>query len=132
MSMTDPIADMLTRIRNAISRKYESVRIPCSKQKIEIARILKEEGFIRSYAIAEDGNHKVLVVDLKYSGRNQSVIQGLRRTSRPGLRLYAGKDAIPRVQGGLGLAILSTSQGVLTGRESRRRQIGGEVLCYVW
>jgi small subunit ribosomal protein S8 len=132
MSMTDPIADMLTRIRNAVSRKYESVRIPASKLKTEIAKILKEEGFIKSYAIVEEGSHKVLVVGLKYSGRNQSVIRGLRRTSRPGLRLYAGKDSIPSVQGGLGLAILSTSQGVLTGRESKRRQIGGEILCYVW
>jgi len=132
MSMTDPIADMLTRIRNAVSRKYETVRIPASKQKVEIARIMKEEGFIKSYEIQPDGKHKSLVIGLKYSGKNQPVIKGLQRKSRPGLRLYAGKDAIPYVQGGLGLAILSTSQGLMTGRESKRLQVGGEVICYIW
>ena len=132
MSMTDPIADMLTRIRNAITRKYETVRIPASKQKAEIARILKEEGFINSYETVEDGKHKALVIGLKYSGRNQSVIRGLERSSRPGLRLYAGKDSIPFVQGGLGVTIISTSQGLLTGRESKSRRIGGEVICHIW
>ncbi len=132
MSMTDPIADMLTRIRNAIHRRYEFVKVPASRLKLEIARILKEEGFIVGYEMVDENKHKAIHVRLKYTRRNESVIRGLRRTSKPGLRVYVGKESIPTVQGGLGLTIMSTSQGVMTGRESKRRHVGGEVLCFVW
>lgn len=132
--MTDPIADMLTRIRNANHARHEHVDIPASRVKEAIARILKEEGFIRDYERIEDGKQGILRVHLKYApGREKTrVITGLKRVSRPGLRVYARKDKIPKVLGGLGVAIVSTSQGILTDREARRRGVGGEVLCYIW
>lgn len=132
MSMTDPVSDMLTRIRNAIQRKYDIVDVPSSRLKLEIARILKEEGFIRGYESTIKNNHKSICVFLKYAGQDQPVINGLRKVSKPSRRVYVGKDKIPTVRGGLGLAVLSTSQGVITDRESKRRHIGGEVLCYIW
>lgn len=132
MVMTDPIADMLTRIRNANSVKHDSVDIPGSKLKVELARILKEEGFIREYKVIDDGKQGILRVYLKYTPQKGQVIQGLKRISKPGLRVYANKDEIPRVLGGLGIAILSTSQGVITDREARKQGVGGEVICYVW
>ena len=132
MVLTDPIADMLTRIRNASSVKHESVDIPASKMKIEVARILKEEGFIREYKIIEDNKQGVLRIYLKYGPNRESVISGIKRISKPGLRVYAGKDEIPRVLGGLGIAILSTSQGIMTDKAARKNNIGREVICYVW
>lgn len=132
MVMTDPIADMLTRIRNANSVKHESVDIPSSKLKVELARILKEEGFIREYKVIDDGKQGTLRVYLKYTAQKGQVIQGLKRISKPGLRVYANKDEVPRVLGGLGLAILSTSKGVLTDKDARKEGVGGEVICYVW
>ena len=132
MSMTDPIADMLTRIRNATLRKYEVVNIPDSRLKREIARILKAEGFIRGFEVNQDNGHSMIQVQLKYTGKNKPVIRGLVRKSRPGLRVYVGKDSIPTVKSGLGLSIVSTSHGVMTGHESKSRNIGGEVLCYIW
>lgn len=132
MVMTDPIADMLTRIRNANSVKHESVDIPSSKLKVELARILKDEGFIREYKVIEDGKQGILRIYLRYTAQKGQVIQGLKRISKPGLRVYASKDEIPRVLGGLGIAILSTSKGVLTDKEARKQGVGGEVICYVW
>ncbi len=132
MSMTDPIADMLTRIRNGIYRKYDTVDIPSSQLKLDLARIFKEEGFIRKYEIVDQKAHKVIRIHLKYVRQDQPVIDGLRRISKPGRRVYVGKDEIPTVRGGLGLAVLSTSQGLMTDRESKRRNIGGELLCYIW
>lgn len=132
MSMTDPVADMLTRIRNAAQRKYDTVEVPASRLKVEIARILENEGFIGGFDLGGDKGRPVILIRLKYTGRNKPVINGLMRKSRPGLRVYVGKDAIPRVKGGMGTAILSTSQGVMTGRDSKQRNIGGEVLCYIW
>ena len=130
--MTDPIADMLTRVRNASSVKHESVDIPRSKMKEELARILKEEGFIRDYKVIDDGKQGIIRVYLKYDPVQGQVIQGIKRISKPGLRVYAKKDEVPRVLGGLGVAILSTSQGIVTDRTARQRGIGGEVICYVW
>ncbi|NLM38484.1 MAG: 30S ribosomal protein S8 [Firmicutes bacterium] len=132
MVMTDPIADMLTRIRNANSVKHESVDIPSSKLKVEIARILKDEGFIREYKVIEDGKQGILRIYLKYTPQKDQVIQGLKRISKPGLRVYANKDEVPRVLGGLGIAILSTSKGVITDKTARQEGVGGEVICYVW
>ena len=132
MVMTDPIADMLTRVRNASSVKHESVDIPRSKMKEELARILKEEGFIRDYKVIDDGKQGIIRVYLKYDPVQGQVIQGIKRISKPGLRVYAKKDEVPRVLGGLGVAILSTSQGIVTDRTARQRGIGGEVICYVW
>lgn len=132
MVMTDPIADMLTRVRNANSAKHDSVDIPVSKLKVEVARILKEEGYVRDYKVIDDGKHGFLRVYLKYGANKQLVISGIKRISKPGLRVYAKKDEIPRVLGGLGIAILSTSQGVMTDKMARKERIGGEVLCYVW
>lgn len=132
MSMTDPIADMLTRIRNACKAKHRKVDVPASTLKREIARILKEERFIHAYAYVEDGSQGTLRLYLKYDKDEESVIRGIERISRPGLRQYARKQKIPRVLNGLGIAILSTSHGVMTDRESRRAGVGGEVLCYVW
>lgn len=132
MVMTDPIADMLTRIRNASSVKHESVDIPSSKLKVEIARILKDEGFIREYKVIEDGKQGILRIYLKYTPQKDQVIQGLKRISKPGLRVYANKDEVPRVLGGLGIAILSTSKGVITDKTARQEGVGGEVICYVW
>ncbi len=134
MSMTDPIADMLTRIRNGIQARHERVDIPASKLKIEIARILKSEGFISNFKTVDeqDAVQSLLRVYLKYSPDGEPVIHGIERVSRPGRRVYRGKQEIPRVLGGLGLAIVSTSKGVLSGAEAARSGIGGEVLCQVW
>lgn len=132
MSMTDPIADMLTRIRNGIQARHERVELPTSKLKVEIARILKGEGFISNYKVVEDGGRRVLRVYLKYASSGEPVIHGIERISRPGRRVYRNKGEIPRVLGGLGLAIVSTSKGVLSGAEASKNGIGGEVLCQVW
>lgn len=132
--LSDPIGDMLTRIRNAQERYHPEVSLPSSKMKEEIARILKEEGYIEGYEVRADGAKRILTLKLKYKGKRgrERVIQGLKRVSKPGRRIYVGADEIPYVLGGLGIAILSTSQGIMTGHEARRRRIGGEVLCYVW
>ena len=132
MSLQDPISDMLTRIRNAFMAAKESVDIPHSKMKAEIARLLKREGYILDYATEADGVKKTLRVFLKYSVDQQPVIQGIKRISKPSLRRYVSSGDIPRVLGGLGTAILSTSTGLITDREARKKHVGGEVLCYVW
>jgi len=130
--MSDPIADMLTRIRNACRAGHETVDIPHSRLKAEIARVLKKEGFIREYTTEGRGAKKTLRLYLKYDESGEPVIRGLKRVSRPGLRQYAGVDSLPRVMSGLGVAILSTSAGVMTEREARKRRVGGEILCEVW
>ncbi|HIC18120.1 TPA: 30S ribosomal protein S8 [Candidatus Poribacteria bacterium] len=132
MSMTDPVADMLTRIRNANMVRHERVEIPASKLKMEVARILHEEGYIRSYRLIEDRKQGILRIYLKYDDNQEKVISGIRRVSKPGRRVYAGAAKIPRVYGDLGVSVLSTSHGVKTGKQCRREGIGGEVLCYVW
>jgi small subunit ribosomal protein S8 len=132
MSMTDPIADMLTRIRNACHARHRKVDVPASKVKREIARIMAEERFIDNFAYYEDGKQGQLRLYLRYDEENHSLIRGLRRVSKPGLRNYAGKDQIPRVLRGLGIAIISTSRGLMTDREARRAGIGGEIICKVW
>ncbi|HHY16203.1 MAG TPA: 30S ribosomal protein S8 [Firmicutes bacterium] len=132
MVMTDPIADMLTRIRNANSVKHETVDIPRSNLKEEVARILKDEGFIREYKVIEDGKQGIIRIYLKYDADKGQVIQGLKRISKPGLRVYANKEQVPRVLGGLGVAIMSTSHGVMPDRLARQEGVGGEVICYVW
>ena len=133
MSTTDPIADMLTRIRNGIQAHHDRVEIPASKLKVEIAKILKSEGFIRNYSLVDkEKTQAVLRVDLKYSPDGEPVIHGIERVSRPGRRVYRNKQEIPRPLGGLGLAIVSTSKGVLAGHEAAKDGIGGEVLCQVW
>lgn len=132
MSMTDPIADMLTRIRNANSAGKETVSMPTSKKLVEIARILKEEGFIIEYQVIEASPVGQLQVTLKYGPKKQKTIRGLKRISKPGLRVYAGKDDLPRVLGGLGTAVISTSKGVMTDRDARQQGVGGEVLAYIW
>ena len=133
MTMSDPIADMLTRIRNANTAKHDTVDIPASKMKIAIADILVDEGYITKYDIVEDGNFKSIRVTLKYGAdKNEMVISGIKRISMPGLRVYAGKDEIPTVLGGLGIAILSTNKGIVTDKEARKLQVGGEVLAFVW
>ncbi len=133
MAMTDPVADMLTRIRNANMAKKDTVDIPTSKIKARVAEILKEEGFIKNFKAIEDGNPQgILRLQLKYGPDGEKVITGLKRISKPGMRVYAKKDDIPRVLGGLGIAIISTSQGVVTDREARKMELGGEVICYVW
>jgi len=133
MSMTDPIADMLSRIRNGIQSHHDRVEIPASKLKVEIAKILKSEGFIRNYALVDKEKiQPVLRVDLKYSSDGEPVIHGIERISRPGRRVYRNKAEIPSVLGGLGLAIVSTSKGVLAGHDAAKNGIGGEVLCQVW
>ena len=129
--VTDPIADMLTRIRNANSMRYKEVEVPASKIKIEIARILKEEGFISDYKIKKNNIQDILVLYLKYSGRER-VITGLKRISKPGLRVYAKADEIPTVLSGLGIAIISTSKGMMTDKDARKASLGGEVLAYIW
>ena len=129
--VSDPIADMITRIRNANRSRGEKIEIPSSKIKIEIARILKEEGFIRDYQYKDDNKQGILSILLKYSER-QRVITNLKRISKPGLRVYVNKDDIPEVLGGLGISILSTSNGIMTGKEAKKRHFGGEVLCYIW
>jgi small subunit ribosomal protein S8 len=130
--VTDPIADMLTRIRNANTVYREHVDVPASKMKRELARILRDEGFIRDFEVLEDAHRGTLRLYLKYGQNREKVISGLRRISKPGLRIYAGVDQLPRVLGGLGIAVLSTSYGVMTEKEARERHIGGEVLCYIW
>lgn len=134
MSVSDPIADMLTRIRNASTARHESVLIPSSRMKVAIAKVLKDEGFIRDYnVVSEEGRPQPnLKVELIYGGRKQPLVSGLQRVSKPGLRVYVQRREIPRVYGGLGIAILSTPKGIMTGREARRQEVGGEVLCYVW
>lgn len=132
MPVTDPVADMLTRIRNAIQVRHESVLVPHSKLKVSIAKILKEEGYIRDYDMPRGHAHPTLRVHLTYREGRVPAITGLKRVSKPGLRSYVGKGEIPRVYGGLGVAILSTSQGVMAGRQAWRQGVGGELLCYVW
>ena len=133
MSMSDPIADMLTRIRNANAAKHDSVDIPASKMKISIADILLKEGYIKNYTIVESGAFNTIHVELKYGAdKNEKIITGIKRISKPGLRVYVNKEELPRVLGGLGIAILSTNQGVITDREARKLQVGGEVLAFVW
>jgi small subunit ribosomal protein S8 len=129
--VNDPIADMLTRIRNALLARHDSVVIPLSKTKISIARILKDEGFINDYSIVKGESHRFIKVGLKYVD-NRPIILGIERASKPGMRLYAKRKEIPRVYGGLGIAIVSTSRGIMLGQEAYHRNIGGELLCYVW
>ena len=132
MTVSDPIADMLTRIRNAILARHDSVLVPASKMKLAIARILKAEGFIGDFELLKDKSHRTIKIQLKYDERNQPVITGLERVSKPGLRVYVQRGEIPRVYGGLGIAIVSTSKGVMTGKKAWRQGFGGELLCYVW
>ena len=129
----DPIADMLTRIRNANMAKHDTVDVPASKMKIAIANILLDEGYITKYDLVDDGNFKNIRITLKYGeDKNEKIITGLKRISKPGLRIYAGKDELPRVLGGLGIAIISTNKGGITDKEARKLHVGGEVLAYVW
>jgi small subunit ribosomal protein S8 len=130
--LTDPIADMLNRIRNAITAKQEMVPVPASKTKIAIAEVLRQEGFIKDYEVVSEGPKRSIRLQLAYGGRKEPAISGLRRVSKPGLRVYVQKREIPRVYGGLGIAILSTPMGVMTGQEAWRHRVGGEILCYVW
>ena len=132
MQITDPIAEMLTRIRNANSAKHLSVDIPASNLKKSIAEILLEEGYIKNYQIIDDGKQGIIRVSLKYAENKQRVISGIKRISKPGLRVYAGKDELPRVLRGLGIAIVSTSKGVMTDKKARKENVGGEVLAYIW
>ena len=132
MVMTDPIADMLTRIRNANSVNHAEVVIPASKIKTAIAQILKDEGFVSGFSVSEDGKQGMLKVQLKYGAGREKIISGLKRISKPGLRVYTKHDELPRVFGGLGIAIVSTSHGLMTDRDARKRRLGGEVLAYVW
>ncbi len=133
MTMSDPIADMLTRIRNANTAKHDTVDVPASKMKLAIADILLREGYIAKYDVLEDGAFKTIRITLKYGAdKNEKIITGLKRISKPGLRIYAGSQEIPRVLGGLGIAILSTNQGVITDKEARKLHVGGEVLAFVW
>lgn len=132
MHITDPIADMLTRIRNAGSAKHDTVDIPASKMKKAIAEILLEEGYIKSFQLIDDGTQGIIRVTLKYMPGKEKAIQGLRRVSKPGLRVYAGADELPRVLRGLGIAIVSTSKGVMTDKKARAENVGGEVLAFVW
>ena len=133
MNMTDPIADMLTRIRNGLSAEHDTVAIPASKMKVEIARILKQEGYINGYSVeGETAKEKTITVELKYGPDKEKVITGLKRISKPGLRVYAKGDNVPRVLNGLGIAIISTSKGLMTDRDARKQNLGGEVVAYVW
>lgn len=133
MTMNDPIADMLTRIRNANTAKHDTVDVPSSKMKLAIAQILLDEGYIKAFDVVEDGSFNTIHITLKYGAdKNEKIITGLKRISKPGLRIYAGKDELPKVLGGLGIAIISTNQGVITDKEARRLQVGGEVLAFVW
>ena len=133
MTMSDPIADMLTRIRNASTAKHDTVDVPSSKMKLAIADILLKEGYIKKYDIVEDGGFNTIRIALKYGkDKNEKIISGIKRISKPGLRVYAGKDELPRVLGGLGVAIISTNQGVVTDKKARELQVGGEVLAFVW
>lgn len=130
--MTDPIADMLTRIRNGNDARHKSVEVPASKVKAEISRILLEEGYINGYEVLEDDKQGVIKIDFKYGKNDEKVISGIKRISKPGLRVYAKSTEVPRVLGGLGIAIISTSKGMMTDKDARREQVGGEVVCYVW
>ena len=132
MRLTDPVADMLARIRNSISARHQKVDIPSSKLKVEIARILKEEGYIANYKAVEEEGHKLLRVYLKYGNNNEAAISNVARVSRPGCRVYVRRTEIPRVLGGLGINILTTPRGVMTGRQARKEGVGGELLCEVW
>ncbi len=132
MTMTDPIADMLTRIRNANTAYKDEVQVPASRLKEEIARVLSREGFVKGYRVEGDAPKQRIVVEMKYGPERERTISGLKRVSRPGRRVYADRQSLPRVMGGLGVAILSTSQGVLTDRQAARRGIGGEVICHIW
>ena len=133
MAMSDPIADMLTRIRNANTAKHDTVDVPASKMKLAIAEILFNEGYIKKFEVVEDGNFKTIRVTLKYGkDKNEKIITGIKRISKPGLRVYAGKGELPRVLGGLGVAIISTNKGIVTDKEARKLQVGGEVLAFVW
>ncbi len=130
--MTDPIADMLTRVRNGNDAKHSSVDIPASNIKKDLAEILTQEGFIKGFDVIEDGKQGVLRVELKYGANNEKVMSGIRRISKPGLRVYVKADEVPKVLGGLGVALVSTSQGIMTDKDARKKGIGGEVICYVW
>ena len=133
MTMSDPIADMLTRIRNANTAKHDTVDVPSSKMKLAIAEILLEEGYIQKYELVDDGNFKTIHITLKYGAdKNEKIISGIKRISKPGLRVYASKEDMPKVLGGLGIAIVSTNQGVITDKKARELQVGGEVLAFVW
>lgn len=130
--ITDPIADMVTRIRNALVVKHDYTDVPASRLKIALAQTLRREGYIGAFEVRTEGNHRTIRMQMAYTEAMEPVIMGLQRVSKPGLRVYAGRHEIPRVYGGLGIAILSTPQGVMTGKDARRRGLGGEVLCYVW
>jgi len=132
MGMTDPIADMLTRLRNAVTARHDYVNIPASKMKVAIAKVLKEEGFVRDFEVFEEGPRRIMRVHLSYTDSKEPLLNGLKRVSRPGLRVYVQKREIPRVYNGLGIAILSTPKGIMAGQQAWRQQTGGEVLCYVW
>ncbi len=133
MTMSDPIADMLTRIRNANTAKHDTVDVPSSKMKLAIAQILLDEGYIKKFEVVKDGKFDVIKIALKYGAdKNDKIITGIKRISKPGLRVYAGKDELPRVLGGLGIAIISTNQGIVTDKEARKLNVGGEVLAFVW
>jgi len=132
MPVTDPIADMLTRIRNALGAKHESVNMPASKMKKAVAGILLKEGFIKGYEYKDEGPQGIIRISLKYGAKEESVINGLKRISKPGLRVYAKRDDVPKVLGGLGVAIISTSKGIMTDRDARNNDVGGEVIAYVW
>jgi len=134
MSLTDPIGDMLTRIRNALQARHDSVLVPISKEKLAIVRVLKDEGFIRDFEMVREKNAKsrFMRIHLKYVGKKEPVLTGLRRVSKPGLRVYSGSKEIPLVYGGLGVAVVSTPSGVMSGRKARQLNVGGEVLCYIW
>ncbi len=132
MTVSDPIADMLTRIRNAIMARHDFVLVPASRMKLAIAKILREEGFINNYEVLKDKSHRAIKIYLKYDDENKSVLSGLERASKPGLRVYVGKKEIPRVYGGAGIAIISTPKGVMTGQQAWRQGLGGELLCYIW
>ena len=132
MHITDPVADMLTRIRNAVGAKHDTVDVPASKMKKSIAKILLEEGYIKGYAVEDDGLQGMIHISLKYNANKEKVITGLRRVSKPGLRVYVGAEELPRVLRGLGIAIISTSKGVMTDKKARELHVGGEVLAFVW
>lgn len=132
MAISDPIADMLTRVRNAVTVRHDSVLVPSSKIKVAIAKILKEEGFISDYEVVKGKPHRSLKIQLRYDDKGQSLLSGLERVSKPGLKIYVQRNEVPRVYGGMGVAIISTSKGIMTGQQARREGVGGELLCYVW
>ena len=132
MHITDPVADMLTRIRNANDAKHETVEVPCSKMKLAIAKILLDEGYIKAYDVVEDEKQGMITITLKYGANKQKVISGLKRVSKPGLRIYSSKEDMPKVLKGMGIAIVSTSKGIMTDKEARKNNVGGKVLAFVW